>query len=195
MGQKNPRVDAYIAKSAGFARPILNHLRQVVHGACPDVEESIKWSVPHFGYKGMMCGMAAFKEHCVFGFWKGDLVFDGAADRSAMGHFGRITSLDSLPPDRVLVRYVKKAMKLNDEGVQVKRATRGRAKAVPVPAVLTAALRKNKKARAAFDAFSQSHRNEYVEWITEAKTDATRQRRLEQALAWMQDGKNRNWKY
>ena len=109
----------YIAKAADFAKPILTHLRKVVHAACPGVEETMKWSAPHFDYKGeMMCGMAAFKAHCAFGFWKSSLVLDGPSATDAMGQFGRITSIRDLPPDRTITAYVKKAAKLNDDGHQ-----------------------------------------------------------------------------
>jgi uncharacterized protein YdeI (YjbR/CyaY-like superfamily) len=195
MAQKDPRIDAYIAKSADFAQPVLRHLRELVHRVCPDVQETMKWSAPHFMYKGMLCGMASFKTHCTFGFWKGSLVFDDNGDRSAMGHYGRITSLDSLPSDRELTGHIRKAVKLNDEGRKVARPARGPAKPLKVPADFAAALRKSKRARAAFDAFSPSHRNEYVEWVTEAKTEATRQKRLDTAVEWIADGKSRNWKY
>src|ERR687892_455281 len=122
MGQKDPRVDAYIENSAAFARPILKHLRKVVHAACPDVEETMKWSVPHFDYRGgMMCSMASFKAHCTFGFWKGSLVLGDKATDGAMGQFGRITSIEDLPAEKALTSYIKKAAQLNDEGVKVDR--------------------------------------------------------------------------
>ncbi len=198
MGTRDPRVDAYIAKSADFARPILTHLREVVHAACPDVEETMKWSFPHFMYKGMMCSMASFKEHCAFGFWKGALVLDGnGATEEAMGNFGRITRVSDLPPKRVLASYVKKAAALNDAGVKApsRMAPKAKKKELVVPDYVMAALRKNKKALATFEGFSPSHRREYVEWITEAKSEDTRQRRLEQAVEWMAEGKPRHWKY
>ena len=196
MGKRDPRIDGYIAKSADFAKPILAHLREVVHSACPEVEESWKWSSPSFVYKGMLCGMAACKAHCAFGFWKGSLVVGGEGDGSAMGHFGRITRLADLPPKKVLVGYIRKAIDLNDRGV--KNPTRARPKtkkAVVVPNALKAALGKNKAARATFDGFSPSKREEYVEWLTEAKTDETRTKRLLTAIEWMAEGKPRNWKY
>lgn len=120
MGTRNDRTAAYIAKSAEFARPILEHLREAVHGACPDLEEAYKWSFPCFMYKGMLCNMAAFKEHCAFGFWKRELVLENgrASDEKAMGQFGRITRLSDLPPDDILIGYIHKAMKLNDDGVK-----------------------------------------------------------------------------
>jgi len=195
MTKTDPRVDVYISKSADFAKPILTRLRTIVHRACPDVEETMKWSVPHFDYKGMMCSMAAFKAHCAFGFWKSSLVLDGAADDKAMGQFGRLTSLRDLPPDRTLAALVKKAARLNDDGIAIRRPSRLPKKAVTVPADFAAAIKKVAAARKAFDAFSPSHRRDYVEWITEAKTDATRQKRMTTAVAWLAEGKTRHWKY
>ena len=197
MGTRNQQVDAYIAKSQPFARPILEHLREVVHGACPDVVEEMKWSMPHFMYKGMLAGMAAFKAHCTFGFWKGKLILGkDEMNREAMGHFGNIRSLDDLPSKRTLAAYVKKAAKLNEEGVKVPRAPKARVPgAVTVPADLAAALRRNRKARASFEAFSPSHRREYIEWITEAKREETREKRLATTIEWLEEGKPRHWKY
>jgi uncharacterized protein YdeI (YjbR/CyaY-like superfamily) len=198
MGTRDERVDAYIAKSAEFARPILNHLREVVHAACPEVEETMKWSFPNFMYKGILCSMASFKEHCAFGLWKGSLVLNKNGDytKEGMGHLGRITKLSDLPSKKVLTGYIKEGMKLNDAGV--KSPTRSKPKQpkeVVVPEELTSALAKNKKALATFEKFSPSHKREYIEWITEAKTEATRTRRLETAIEWMAEGKPRNWKY
>ena len=198
MGTRDDRVDAYIAKSAEFARPILTRLRDVVHAACPEVEETMKWSFPHFMYKGILCSMAAFKQHCSFGLWKSSLIIEGGSDDVAkgMGQFGRITDVSDLPSKRILSGYIKEAMKLNDAGV--KSPTRSKPKApreVVVPDDLSIALQKNKKALAAFEKFPPSHKREYIEWITEAKTDATRSRRLETAIEWMAEGKPRNWKY
>jgi uncharacterized protein YdeI (YjbR/CyaY-like superfamily) len=197
METRDPRIDAYVAKSAEFARPILSHLRDVVHAACPEVEETMKWSHPHFMYKGMLCSMASFKEHCAFGFWKGSLVLGNhATAEQAMGSFGRITKLGDLPPKKVLTGYIKAAMKLNDEGVKAPTRTKSKApKEVVIPDDLASSLRANKKALATFEKFSPSHQREYIEWITEAKTEATRSRRLATAIEWMADGKPRNWKY
>ena len=199
MGKHDERIDAYIARSAEFARPILEHIRKVVHEACPDVEETIKWSFPNFLYKGMMCNMAAFKEHCTFGFWKGSLIVEkGGGDiEKAMGQFGRITKLSDLPSKKVLSGYIKQAMKLNDDGV--KSPARSKPKKAPtdiiVPDDLASALRANEAASAAFEKFRPSHRREYIEWITEARTQATRTRRLEQTIALLAEGKPRYWKY
>jgi uncharacterized protein YdeI (YjbR/CyaY-like superfamily) len=197
MGSRSAAIDAYIAKSRDFAKPILTHLREVVHEACPDAVETTKWGAPHFEYHGLLCGMAAFKEHCSFGFWKGSLVVGtDAGDAMSAGQFGRITKVADLPPKTELKRYVKKAMQLNDEGVKSPPRRKAVKKPdIPVPAYFHAALRKNTKARATFEAFSPSHRREYLEWITEAKTEATRDRRVETAIGWLSEGKSRNWKY
>lgn len=193
MGKKDPRVDAYIAKQADFARPILKHLREIVHKGCPDVEETIKWGMPAFEYKGILGGMAGFKAHCAFMLWKGSLV--GAKNRDAMGQFGRITAPSDLPKDSVLIGYVKEAARLNAEGVKVPRPPREAKKPLETPPDLASALKKNAKARATFEGFSPSHKREYVEWIAEAKTEETRRKRLGTAVEWMAEGKPRMWKY
>ncbi len=193
MGKKDPRVDAYIAKSADFAQPILRHLREIVHKGCPEVEETMKWSFPHFMYRGMLGGMAAFKSHCAFGFWKGKLIVPERPE--AMGQFGRIASILDLPGDSVLLGYVREAARLNETGEKVPRKPPQPKKALATPPDLAAALKKNAKARATFEGFSPSHRREYVEWITEAKTEETRKKRLDTAVVWMAEGKPRNWKY
>jgi len=196
MGNHDPRVDAYIAKATPFAQPILKHLREIVHGACPDVEETIKWSMPFFDYRGSLCHFAAFKQHCAFGFWKGKLLFGGdPLSEDAMGQFGRITSIKDLPPKKVLAEYVKAAAKLNESGVKVAKAKTAPRAAPKAPDDLVAALKKNKKALATYEAFSPSCKREYVDWITEAKREATRAKRLADAVAWMAEGKQRNWKY
>ncbi len=196
MGTRDPKVDASINKAADFAKPILAHFRETVHAACPDVVEEMEWSFPHFTYKGRLCSMAAFKEHAAVGFWKASLVLgDEAKSRDGMGHLGRITTLADLPPGKTLTAYIKKAVALNDEGITEARAPKTPAKPVRVPADLAAALQNNKKAQAAFDNFRPSHRREYVEWITDAKTDQTRARRLKTAVEQMAEGKSQNWKY
>ena len=196
MPRKDPRIDAYIAKAQPFARPILKHIRDVVHAACPEVEEDIKWGSPHFMYHGMLCGMAAFKQHVTFGFWKGKLLLDtkGLPVDEAMGQFGRITSVFALPSARAIAGYVKKAMKLNEDGVVVKREVKAR-KPIAMPAVLRSALAKAPKAKVSYDGLSPSHQREYLEWVTEAKTDATRDKRIATTIEWLSEGKHRNWKY
>jgi uncharacterized protein YdeI (YjbR/CyaY-like superfamily) len=197
MGTRDPRVDAYIAKSADFAKPILAYLRETVHEACPPVQETMKWSAPHFDYRGILCSMAAFKEHCAFGFWKASLVLDDTGPRAqeAAGHFGRIRSVADLPPKKTMIGYIRKAMALNQQAVQPKRPPKRPKKPLRVPPYLAAALEKNKKALATFESFPPSHKREYVEWITEAKREETRERRLATAIAWMAEGKAMNWKY
>ena len=199
MAREDPRIDAYIAKAAPFAQPILKQLRKIVHTGCPEVEETIKWGMPHFDYKGMLCHMAAFKQHCAFGFWNDSIISEQhrATEEDAMGNFGRIRALSDLPPEKVLVGYVQKAAQLNDSGVKRRRLEKPALPkpALPVPVDLAAALRTNKNAQANFDNFSPSHRREYIEWITEAKREATRESRLATTLEWLAEGKSRHWKH
>lgn len=199
MGSRDPRVDAYIEKSADFARPILAHIREIVHDACPEAEETLKWGFPHFTYKGILCSMASFKGHCALNFWKGTEVLGGeAAAEEGMGQFGRLTSVKDLPSKRALAGYVKKAKALNDAGtpgpISQRARSRGRGEA-EVPEDLLAALKKDKKARATFESFPPGQRREYVDWINEAKRPETRAKRLATALEWLAEGKKRNWKY
>lgn len=197
MAKKDPRINAYIAKSADFAKPILIHIRELVHKACPDVEETLKWNMPTFMYHGILCGMAAFKEHSVFGFWKGTLIVgEKGKSLEAMGSFGCIKKRSDLPSNKVLTGYIKQAMVLNEKGVKAPPKRKSApSKPLEVPPYFTAALKRNKKAKGAFEGFSPSHQREYVEWITEAKTDATREKRMATALEWLSEGKSRNWKY
>ncbi len=198
MATRDPRVDAYIARAQPFARPILTHIRKTVHAACPEVEETMKWRVPHFDYKGMLCSMASFKAHCAFGFWKADLLKDSgipAASVTAMGQFGRLTSVAELPAERRLIALVRKAAALNDSGVKAPRRPQAARAPIEPPPAFVAALRKNQKARAACDALPPSHRREYLEWIVEARTETTRDRRIATAIEWLAEGKSRNWKY
>ena len=157
----------------------------------------MKWSFPHFMYKGMMCSMASFKAHCAFGFWKAEmLMVDDEVKREAMGHFGRITSIKDLPAKKVLQGYIKQAMKLNDDGIAAPvRARPAAPRALEIPDDLNAALDAVPTARQHFNAFSPGKQRDYAEWLTEAKTESTRARRREQAVAWIAEGKSRNWKY
>lgn len=196
---RSAQVDAYIAKAAPFARPILERIREAFHAAHPEVDEVIKWGVPHFDYKGPLGMMAAFKQHVGWGFWKMKLMNDPQGifgeERTGMGGM-KVTALKELPAKKVIVAYVKEAVRLNEEGVKLERRPSKRAATpVEVPADLAAALEKNRRARAVFDAFPPSHRREYIEWINEAKQDATRQRRLATTLEWLAEGKPRHWKY
>jgi len=188
MPRRDPRIDAYIARSAAFARPILEHLRALVHRACPDVVETIKWSMPAFEHHGPLANMAAFKAHCTFGFWRGSEVVASGKERDAMGQLGRLVSLADLPADRSFLGYVKKAAELNEKHPKPEIA-------LPEELVAAFALREHARARASFEGFSPSHRREYVEWIVAAKRPATRARRVAQALEWLAEGKHQNWKY
>jgi hypothetical protein len=195
MPTLDPRIDAYIAASPAFAQPILTHVRAVIHAACPDVEETMKWSRPHFQYKGMLCQMSAFKAHCALGFWKGSMLFPELAGKDAMGHFGRLTSVKDLPSKKDLAAVVKRAMQLNDEGVKTPAKAKAAPQALVVPDDFATALKANQAAHKVFDAGSTSFKREYLKWIVEAKAEATRQRRMDQAIAWLAEGKARNWKY
>jgi uncharacterized protein YdeI (YjbR/CyaY-like superfamily) len=198
---RDPRVDAFIAQSADFARPILTHLRALVHAACPAAMETIKWGMPHFEHAGsILCMMAAFKGHCAFGFWhQGMEKIAGphrASPEQAMGSLGRITRREDVPRDAVLKRLVRAAAKLNESGAPARPARpKGSGRELPVPADLAAALKKNAAAAKVFAAFPPSKRKDYIEWITEAKREATRQSRLATAIEWIAEGKARNWKY
>jgi uncharacterized protein YdeI (YjbR/CyaY-like superfamily) len=202
MGKKDPRVDAYIAKSADFAKPILRHLRRLVHSACPNVEETIKWGFPFFIHHGMLCSMAAFKQHCAFGFMRrakgalGDWRAIGGASDSAMGQFGRLENVSELPSEAILKRLISQAAQLNESGAKAPAAPRSKPKKkLTVAADLRGALKKHKRASAAFEGFSYTNKKEYIEWITEAKRPETRAKRLATTVEWLAEGKKRNWKY
>ncbi len=196
MTTRDPRVDAYIAKAPAFARPILVHLREVVHASGPGVVETIKWGMPSFEYAGILAGMAAFKAHCVFGFWKHELLIaSDARAQEAMGSFGCLRSVDDLPSRAALIRYTKKARKLNEDGVKAPRTKTAREKPVAMHADFAKALERSAPARRTFESFSPSQRREYTEWVADAKKDDTRARRIETAVDWLAEGKRRNWKY
>lgn len=195
------RIDAYINHAQAFAKPILEHIRKIVHKACPQVEETMKWSFPHFDYKGeMLCSMAAFKQHCAFGFWKASLMDDpdnilSTEDRNAMGHLGKIQSIKDLPPAKIFTAYIRQAMMLNDEGIKVKAKKPAEKTVAEVPVYFKKELGKNKAAKTFFEQFSPSQKKEYIEWLEDAKTAITRDRRMATALEWIAEGKARHWKY
>ncbi|WP_146473832.1 YdeI/OmpD-associated family protein [Vulcaniibacterium thermophilum] len=194
MTPSDPRIDAYIEQAAAFAQPILRHLRAVVHEACPDVEEAIKWGAPAFLFRGkLMCSMAAFKRHAAFGFWNRDVAGSRASD-DAMGQFGRLTRVGDLPTKRELARRIREAMAAIEQGAPRARTPRPRTP-LPVPDDFAAALDANPAARTAFETFAPSHRREYLEWILEAKRADTRARRIAQAIGQLAQGKSRHWKY
>ncbi|HEU5396510.1 MAG TPA: YdeI/OmpD-associated family protein [Verrucomicrobiae bacterium] len=188
---RNPRIDAYIAKSADFAKPILSRVRKLIHAVCPRVEETLKWKTPFYLHEGILLGTPAFKQHCALIFWKGRLFL--GKERQGLR---RLKSAADLPSDRVLRGYLRQAIALNESGGKNPGRTRPAAKKpVAVPSDFRAALKKNKKALAAFDRFSPSCRREYLVWITGAKQAETRVRRIKTALEWIAAGKSYNWKY
>lgn len=197
MPTTDPRVDAYIEKSADFAKPILVHMRQLVHETCPEINETIKWGLPTFEYKGIVAGMAAFKAHATFGFWKHGLLGLGSRkDLGAMGSFGKMTSMKDLPSDATIKRLLREAVRLNEQGIKVEKPKPSRKKKeLVLPEILLEALANNEKAAATFNKFSYSKRKDYVEWINEAKTDGTRDKRLATTVEWLSEGKSRMWKY
>lgn len=187
MPTTDKRVDAYIAKAPEYAKPILTRIRSWVHEGAPQCEETLKWNSPTFMQKGILCGMSAFKQHCMVGFWKASLV--GAKLRD------KITTLDDLPPRTEFIRSVRRAVELNESGVQTPRAPAKPKKPLAMPPDFRTALSKRAKTRAVWDGFSPSHQREYLEWILEAKQQETRARRIVQAVEWIAEGKSRNWKY
>jgi uncharacterized protein YdeI (YjbR/CyaY-like superfamily) len=202
----NPKVDAYLAKARPFAQPILTHLRSLVHKACPEVEETIKWSRPFFEYRGaILCNISAFKEHCSFGFWGEEigavLREVGALQADGMGTLGRIASLKHLPSDRQMLAWLRQAATFVDTGQYTspiaarRKVVKAPKPAVEAPTEFTAALKKDKKAAAVFASFSPSCKREYLEWIADAKRDETRKKRIATASEWIAEGKQRNWKY
>jgi uncharacterized protein YdeI (YjbR/CyaY-like superfamily) len=197
----DPRIDAYIGKSAEFARPILTHIRELIHKACPEATETIKWGMPFFVTDGaLLCNMASFKQHCSFGFWNAGLLSDPKGvlqvkDRTAMGHFDRITALKDLPADKTVLALIREAASLNAKGIKKPVVKKAAKPELPMPPALAAALKKNKTAKTNFDKMPPSHRREYIEWITEAKTDATRDKRVATTIEWVSEGKSRNWQY
>ncbi len=182
MKNGDPRVDAYIDHAAPFAKPILTTIRDAVHAACPDVQETIKWQMPFFEHEGILCNMAAFKAHCSMRFWHGQ-------------SFDRITSVDQLPSKKELMAMVRETASANAQGSKPARPKREPKAPLPTPDEFADAVSKNKKAKASFEQMPPSHKREYVEWITSAKGEATRARRIAQAVEWIAEGKSRNWKY
>jgi len=200
MKNASPDVDHYIENAAPFARPILRRIRRAFHKAHPEVREAMKWSFPHFEHKGVVGSMAAFKAHVSWGFWKARLMRDPkgilprAGETTSMGGV-KVTAVSELPPEEVMIEYVREAVRLNEEGVKAERRPKTTSRAVQVPPALANALRKAPAAKRTFTAMSPSQRREYAEWIAVAKQDATRERRVKTAIEWLSEGKTRNWKY
>jgi uncharacterized protein YdeI (YjbR/CyaY-like superfamily) len=201
MSKLNPQFDEYIAGSADFAKPILTHLRGLIHETCPEVEEIMKWGLPHFDYKGdMMCILAAYKNHCSFSLYKAELMSDEKLIESVkagqkMGYMDKIKSLSGLPSNETLVAYIKEAMALNENGVKKVKPVAAAPKIIELPDYFSEKLETNSVAKEIFESKSSSFRKEYLVWITDAKTEATRQKRMEQSLEWIAEGKGRFWQY
>ena len=195
MGTKDKRVDEFIERANPFARPILKRLRTWAHRYAPECEETVKWGMPHFQYKGkLFCGMSAFKEHCAFGFWHPLMRRDDNSPEG-MGSFGKIRSVADLPAEAAFARMAREAMRLTDEGVKAPPRPKAEKEPLVVPKDLAAALKRHKAAAKAFDEFSYSHRKEYIQWLEEAKTEETRGKRLATTLEQLAEGKSRHWKY
>ena len=194
-----PEVDAYITNAADWARPILKRLRKLFHAASPKIQETIKWGMPHFEHLGVVGMMGAFKQHVAYGFWKGKLLSDSHGllkEGGSTTPFGlKVKSVAELPDDEVLLAYIREAISLNEQGVKLPKPPKKPAQPIVVPPDLRAALKGHAKARETFENFPPSHQREYIEWLTEAKQEATRQRRLATTLEWLTEGKSRNWKY
>ena len=197
MNHTDPRINEYIARSQAFATPILRRIKAIVHAGCPDVEETLKWGTPSFSYRGILCGRASFKAHCVFGFWKSELLaerFQSSKESAgeAMSQFGHLKTVKELPSRTTMLRLVRLAAQLNEGGIKSAAPPKtALPKAVRAPADLLAALQNNARARAGYDNLSPSQKREYIEWITEAKRDETRKRRVATAVEWLAEGRIR----
>lgn len=193
MSGKSREVDAYIAKAAPFARPILERLRRAFHKADPQIVETMKWGAPFFEHDGIVAQMAAFKNHVGWGFWKAKLMSDPHGMLAGMRV--KVTELSELPPEKILIEYIQEAVALNVSGQKVVRPKKAPAPPPETPDDLMAALRRTKGALAKFEKFPPSHKREYVDWIVDAKQQATRAKRVAQAVEWISEGKSRNWRY
>lgn len=202
MNSKSEAIDAYISKANDFAKPILDALRNCVNKSCPEVEETLKWGFPHFLYKGqILCSMASFKNHCAFSFWQATLMHDDenildiGKNRSAMGHLGKIQKPNDLPSNKTLSKYINQAKTLIDEGAKIGKKKIAENRTLIIPSEISFAFKSFPEANKFFKKLSYSHQKEYVEWIMEAKTEPTKQKRLKQSIEWLEEGKSRNWKY
>jgi uncharacterized protein YdeI (YjbR/CyaY-like superfamily) len=201
MTQSNSKVDDYIAKSEDFAKPILEHLRKIIHDTCPKVEEDIKWGTPHYSYNGdHLVMMAGFKNHCSFSLYKAEFMKDKEITESVkagkkFGYMDKLKSVSELPTKKILVSLIKEAMTINEQGIKKEKTVSDKPKTLETPDYLVASLNANKKAKAVWESKSDAYRKDYLVWIIDAKTDATRQKRIEQSLEWIAEGKGRFWQY
>ena len=198
MKRRSSEVDRYIRSSAVFARPVLRRLRTFFHRADPRISETIKWGVPHFEYQGILGSMAAFRKHVSVGFWKGGMIGDEAGVFESAGNrkmtMLRMRDVADVPSADLMLVYIRRAVALNERGMRIP-ARKRTAVRVAIPSFFSNALRANRKASDVFSRLSRSHQREYVDWLTEAKREETRQRRMATAIKWLSEGKPRNWKY
>ncbi|HTJ52512.1 MAG TPA: YdeI/OmpD-associated family protein [Cyclobacteriaceae bacterium] len=201
MSTLNKKVDTYIDNSADFAKELLEYLRNIIHKTCPDVEEDIKWGTPHYSYKGdHLCMMAGFKNHCSFSLYKAELMKDKAIQDSVkagkkFGYMDKLKSVSELPKKNILISLIKEAMTLNEQGIKKEVSKSAKSKVLEVPDYFEKELKANTKAKEVFYSKSDSFRKEYIVWISDAKTDETRHKRMDEALEWIADGKGRFWKF
>jgi uncharacterized protein YdeI (YjbR/CyaY-like superfamily) len=193
---RDPRVDAYIARAQPFARPILEHVRERLHAVLPKAEETLKWSMPAYTLDGKIVLIAAaFKAHTALNFWRGQELRGSAAGADAMGQFGKIASLADLPPDKELDALIRKAAELTASAPAPRKAKHAPKPPPDLHPEFAAALKVAPKAMATLDSFPPSARRDYLEWVAEAKQDATRQKRIATSIEWLSEGKRRHWKY
>lgn len=203
MSNRDTRIDDYISNAGAFAQPILIHIRELIHITIPEIQETIKWGMPSFDYKGALCNFASFKAHCSFGFWKPTLINDptgllqnnAANGGEAMGNMGRLTSIQDLPSDAIFMDWLLQAKRLNDQGISIKKGPRKETPNLSLPECMISAFSENNKAKVQFEGFSQACQNEYIIWISEAKREETKMKRLEIALVDIELGRKRNWQY
>ncbi|MES2006117.1 MAG: YdeI/OmpD-associated family protein [Bacteroidota bacterium] len=200
MAQLNKKVTEYISNSAEFAQGIMEHLRQIIHETCPDAEEDIKWGTPHYSYKGdHLCMMGGFKNHCSFSLYKAEFIKDKEIMLSVkagkkFGYMDKLKSIADLPSKKILVSLLKEAMTINEKGIKKEKPVSDKPKLVETPDYLIQRLSTDPKAKEIFNTKSNSFRKEYIVWISDAKTDETRQKRLAEAMEWIAEGKSRFWK-
>ncbi|HCN38118.1 MAG TPA: hypothetical protein DIS94_10460 [Bacteroidetes bacterium] len=202
MKNYSKEFDAYYEKIKPFAKPVFKHFRKLVHEVFPEIEEKLKWGMPSFEYKGIVCGFAAFKEHCMIGFWKAAIMKDreillSKESKGSMGNLGKITSLKDLPSDKTLKKWIKEAIELNEKNIKLPKSVSPKHEKIEyeMPDEFRKLLNRNKTAKETFEKFSPSHKREYLEWICEAKTEETKIKRMDKSIEWLTEGKSRNWKY